>query len=80
MKKVSLTEIRKAVYRCIGSKVVVKASKGRHKFDVNEGVIKEAYPHIFMIQLKDKIEEEGRMVSYTYSDILTKEVQLSICA
>ena len=67
MGKVDVKAVRNAVYRAIGSRVVVKANRGRHRFDVNEGVIKEVYPHVFMIELNDS------------TDILTKDVQLQLC-
>ena len=56
---------------------MVKANRGRHRFDVNEGVIKEVYPHVFMIELNDSEEDAGKTVSYTYTDILTKDVSAS---
>ena len=79
MGKVDVKAVRNAVYRAIGSRVVVKANCGRHRFDVNEGVIKEVYPHVFMIELNDSEEDAGKTVSYTYTDILTKDVQLQLC-
>ena len=75
MGKVDVKAVRNAVYRAIGSRVVVKANRGRHRFDVNEGVIKEVYPHVFMIELNDSEEDAGK----TYTDILTKDVQLQLC-
>ena len=74
MGKVDVKAVRNAVYRAIGSRVVVKANRGRHRFDVNEGVIKEV-----MIQINDSEEDAGKTVSYTYTDILTKDVQLQLC-
>ena len=41
MGKVDVKAVRNAVYRAIGSRVLVKSNRGRHRFDVNEGVIKE---------------------------------------
>ena len=79
MGKVDVKAVRNAVYRAIGSRVVVKANRGRHRFDVNEGVIKEVYPHVFMIQINDSEEDAGKTVSYTYTGILTKDVQLQLC-
>ena len=79
MGKVDVRAVRNAVYRAIGSKVVVKANRGRHRFDINEGVIKEVYPHVFMIELSDNEDEVSKRVSYTYTDILTKDVQLQLC-
>ena len=79
MGKVDVKAVRNAVYRAIGSRVVVKANRGRHRFDVHEGVIKEVYPHLFMIQLNDSEDDTAKTVSYTYTDILTKDVQLQLC-
>ena len=79
MGKVDVKAVRNAVYRAIGSRVLVKSNRGRHRFDVNEGVIKEVYPHIFMIELNDSEEDTSKTVSYTYTDILTKDVQLQLC-
>ena len=79
MGKVDVKAVRNAVYRAIGSKVLVKANRGRHRFDVNEGVIKEVYPHVFMIEINDSEDDTAKTVSYTYTDILTKDVQLKLC-
>lgn len=79
MGKVDVKAVRNAVYRAIGSRVLVKANRGRHRFDVNEGVIKEVYPHVFMIEINDSEDDTAKTVSYTYTDILTKDVQLKLC-
>lgn len=80
MKNISIPDVRRAVHKNVGSRVVVRANKGRKQFDVNQGVIKEVYSHIFMILLDDEREEKGRMVSYSYSDLLTKDVELKLCS
>ena len=74
-----LSDVRKAVFRHRGSKVVVRANKGRHKYDVNEGIIKEVYPYIFMLEITDK-DDENKMISYSYSDLLTNDVQMTLCS
>ena len=79
MGKVDVKAVRNAVYRAIGSRVLVKSNRGRHRFDVNEGVIKEVYAYLFMIQLNDSEDDTAKTVSYTYTDILTKDVQLQLC-
>lgn len=79
MKKADVSDVRKAVFRHRGSRVMVRANKGRHRFDVTEGIIKEVYPYIFMIEVQDASDDSGHMVSYSYSDILTREVQLTLC-
>ena len=76
MRMADLSDVRKAVFRHRGSKVVVRANKGRHKYDVNEGIIKEVYPYIFMLEIKDN--DENKMISYSYSDLLTNDVQMTL--
>ena len=80
MKKADVSDVRKAVFRHRGSKVVIRANKGRHKFDVNEGVIKEVYPYIFMLEVEDSESKGNKMISYSYSDLLTKDVQMTLCS
>lgn len=79
MKMADVSDVRKAVFRHRGSKVVVRANKGRHKYDVNEGIIKEVYPYIFMLEVTNK-DDENKMISYSYSDLLTKDVQMTLCS
>ena len=78
MSMAALSDVRKAVFRHRGSTVVVRANKGRHKYDVNEGIIKEVYPYIFMLEIKDN--DENKMISYSYSDLLTNDVQMTLCS
>ena len=80
MKNFSVNDVRAAIRREIGRRVVVRANVGRRKYEVSEGIIKEAYPYVFMIEIDHNQDEACKTVSYTYSDILTKDVKLSRCA
>ncbi len=79
MQQNSLSQVRKALSQHVGSRVLIKANKGRHKVDVTQGVIAEAHPFIFLVQVDNDIEDGPRTVSYSYSDLLTKDVRLSLC-
>jgi uncharacterized protein Veg len=68
-----LLSIKKDIERHVGQKVVLKANGGRRKIFVNKGVIEKTYPSIFIIRLDNDTQ---RKVSYSYSDVLTKTVQL----
>lgn len=68
-----LVTIRKDIQDHVGDKVTLKANGGRRKVFVNEGVIEKAYPSIFVIRLENN---DQRKVTYSYSDVLTKTVQL----
>lgn len=80
MKQNDVTMVRNAVIRQIGKKVKIRINRGRHKVDVTEGVISETYPSIFLIKVQDNKDMPVRMVSYSYTDILTKDVELILCS
>lgn len=71
-------QVRKIVSAHIGSKVRIKLNRGRHKIDVAEGVIKETYPSIFLVEVENELEETSQTVSFSYTDVLTKDVCLSL--
>lgn len=68
-----LTTIKKDIEGHVGEKVTLKANGGRRKVVVNDGILEKTYDSIFVIRLDNK---SNRMVSYSYSDVLTKTVQL----
>lgn len=78
LEKNSLSKIRKDVEDCVGKKVILKANKGRKKTTVREGILESAYPSIFVVKISNDYDSVRR-VSYTYSDILTETVEVTIC-
>lgn len=68
-----LTTIKRDIEGHVGEKVTLKANGGRRKVVVNDGILEKTYDSIFVIRLDNK---SNRMVSYSYSDVLTKTVQL----
>lgn len=79
MVSATVGNVRRAVSKHIGSKVLVKSNLGRHKYDVTEGVITETYPCIFLVQVKNNDEDTVQTVSYSYTDVITRDVQLTLC-
>ena len=74
MEKVkTIASIKNDIQRHVGEKVTLKANGGRKKILVNDGIIDSVYPSIFVIRLKNDTQ---RTVTYSYSDVLTKTVQL----
>lgn len=57
-----------------GKKIIVKGSLGRSKTFEKEAILQKAYPNIFVV----KYEENERNVTYSYTDLLTKTVQLDV--
>jgi uncharacterized protein Veg len=76
--KSDLFQIKRNIETCIGEKVQLKANKGRKKAFIKEGVLENSYPSIFIVKFENEYETTRR-VSYSYTDILTKAVELVIC-
>ncbi len=74
----TLDRIKKDVESYVGEKVRLKANKGRKKTFVKEGVLEQTYPSIFVVKF-DGNQDAVRRVSYSYSDILTETVELTVC-
>jgi len=69
----TIAAIKRDIEDHIGDKVTLKANGGRKKILVNNGVIESAHPSIFVVRLENDIQ---RTITYSYSDVLTKTVQL----
>lgn len=76
--KGDLFQIKKDIETCIGEKVQLRANKGRKKTFIREGVLENTYPSIFIVKFENEFETTRR-VSYSYTDILTKAVELVVC-
>ena len=58
----------------IGQKIIVKGSLGRSRAFEKEATIEKAYPNIFVV----KYEENDRNVTYSYTDVLTRTVEVEV--
>jgi uncharacterized protein Veg len=79
MKQNDVNNVRNAVRRHMGRRVKVKINKGRHKVDITEGIISETYPSIFLIKIQENKNMPERTLSYSYTDLLTKDIELILC-
>lgn len=73
-----LNQIRKIVEDNLGKEVILKANKGRKKIVTKKGILTNAYPSVFTVQIENEYESV-RTVSYSYTDVLTSTVELKIC-
>jgi uncharacterized protein Veg len=80
MKQNDVNKVRNAVISQTGKKVKVRINRGRHKVDVTEGVISQTYPSIFLIKIQENADTPIRFMSYSYTDILTKDIELILCS
>lgn len=74
----SVTRIRKDLEGSIGKTVILRANKGRKRIVVREGILESAYPNLFVVKIANEYDSIRR-VSYTYSDVLTSTVEVTIC-
>ncbi|WP_090440827.1 Veg family protein [Natronincola peptidivorans] len=75
----TLNEIRKNIEGFVGQKVTLKANKGRKRTMIREGILENTYPSIFVVKINGDYNSVRR-VSYSYSDILTEAVEITIGA
>ncbi len=72
----NMCNIRNTIINNTGKKVVIRTNRGRNKYDISEGTITGAYPSIFMIKLEGEMDEAIRLITPSYQDILTKDIEL----
>lgn len=78
MSQTDIKRVKFSVNQNIGSKVKIRANRGRHKIDVTEGVIRETYPSVFLVEVENKIDDTTQKISFSYTDVLTKDVQMQL--
>lgn len=76
--KGELFQIKRDIEGCIGQKIQLRANKGRKKSFIREGVLENSYPSIFVVKFENEYDTTRR-VSYSYTDILTKAVEIVVC-
>lgn len=69
-----ITNLKTDIGEKIGQKIIVKGSLGRNKPFEKQATIEKAYPSIFIV----KYDENQRNVTYSYTDILTRTVELQV--
>ena len=72
--KNDISNVKTEIGEKIGQKIIIKGSLGRNKPFEEEAVIQGVYPNIFIV----KYEEKDTNVSYRYTDILTRELEVSV--
>ena len=69
-----IANLKTDIYDKIGQKIIVKGSLWRSKEFEKEGTIEKVYPNLFVV----KYEENDRTASYTYTDLLTRTVEVDV--
>lgn len=80
MTQTTLASIKDNVEKCIGHKVRLRTNKSRKKISVKEGIVENIYPSIFVVRIEDSLGlGSTRTVSYSYIDLLTNAVEMTLC-
>ena len=74
MSQADIRKVKSSVDKNVGNRVKI----GRHKIDITEGVISETYPSIFLVEVENKLDDTVQTVSFSYTDVLTKDVQMQL--
>lgn len=80
MEKANVSKVRASVHQQCGSRVMIQLDRGRNKVDIQEGVIQKAYPSVFTVLVDDDREENPpQLLSFSYTDIITKDIRMKLC-
>lgn len=80
VKQEDIIRVRASVLQQLGNKVMIQLDRGRNRVEVQEGVIKGAYPCVFTIQVRDDNEKNPpQLLSFSYADVLTRDVRMKLC-
>ncbi len=72
----AISEIKRDLESFVGSKIRLKANRGRNRIIERIGVLESTYPNIFVVKIDERRIE--RRVSYSYADVLTETVELFV--
>ena len=69
-----IANLKTDIQEKIGQKIIIKGTLGRSKFFEKEATIEKIYPNIFVV----KYDENDRNATYTYTDVLTRNVEVQV--
>ncbi len=80
MQQSNINKVRASVLQQLGRKVLIQLDRGRHRVELQEGVIQGAYPSVFTILVNDDNQENPpKVLSFSYADVLTKDIRMKLC-
>lgn len=69
-----IANLKTDITQNVGQKIIVKGAVGRNKAFEKQATLEKAYPNIFIV----KYEENSRNVTYSYTDVLTRTVEVDV--
>ena len=79
MEQAQISKVRASVHQQCGNRVKIQLDRGRNKVDIQEGVIQKAYPSVFTILVDDEQDKAPQLLSFSYSDIITRDIRMKLC-
>ena len=73
----TIIEIKRSLDENLGKRITILANGGRRKTIERSGLVEGTYPSVFTIKL-DQDEYAVERVSYSYTDVLTETVKLTM--
>ncbi|WP_242945751.1 MULTISPECIES: Veg family protein [Anaerobranca] len=74
--KTTLATIKHDLEGYLGKKISLRANRGRKKTMERTGVLEQIYPSHFLVLVSE--ENYQRRLSFSYADILTETVELTV--
>lgn len=69
-----IINLKSNIFDKVGQKIIVKGSLGRNKSFERQATIDKVYPNIFKV----KFDEGAENATYSYTDILTRTVEVQV--
>lgn len=76
LKKNALEQIKEDLESYVGKRVKLRANRGRRKVIEAEGILEKTYPKVFVVKLGK--DSAVKRMSYSYADVLTSTVELTV--
>lgn len=76
MQQSDINKIKYSINQHLGTRVKVRSALGRKKFEIDNGIIKNTYSNIFTIETDEKEDMPSRLLTFSYSDVLTNDVMM----
>lgn len=73
----TISNIKTKFKERIGEDIVITVEAGRRRTKTHEGVLSEAYPAVFIVELDNGEDDDlYERVSFSYRDILTNTIEV----
>ncbi len=70
----TVESVKKELNNHLGNIVTIKYNLGRNKYEKYDGLIKELYSHIFLVEMENR--NQKLIKSFSYSDVITKTIKI----